>query len=102
MNLQIDMVPLPTKKANYKAEPLPKEPQGMPFPLTCVDRLDNHVTSYLMLVGEHAFGKPGGWRQQSEIVDGLNKPLRSRRQIAPISIVVAGRPERRVNVLCGQ
>jgi hypothetical protein len=74
-NFNIDTRPLPTKKVVTESGDLAMEPHGIPYPYPCEYSLAVHHVSYLMLVGNHAFGKPQGWRTQAEIVDGLDSTI---------------------------
>ncbi|WP_231742246.1 DUF1559 family PulG-like putative transporter [Stieleria varia] len=74
-NISIDTRPLPTKDFPPDGGPPPEEPHGMPYAYQCIDESNAHHTAFLMLVGVHAFGKPGGWRRSDEIVDGLETTL---------------------------
>ena len=69
-NITLDSRPLSVKDGG------PDRPHGMPFPYKCSQDTDSRsMTSFLMLVGEHAFGKPGGYRQRDEITDSLDCTL---------------------------
>ena len=69
-NITLDSRPLPVKDGG------PDRPHGMPFPYECSQDADSQsMTSFLMFVGENAFGKPGGYRQRDEITDSLDCTL---------------------------
>lgn len=74
-NFSIDTRPLPSKKTITETGEMAMEPHGIPYPYPCEYSLDYHYASYLMLVGDDAFGKPQGWRTRSEIVDGLESTI---------------------------
>jgi len=48
---------------------------GIPYAYPCKYNLSVHGASYLMIVGDNAFGKPDGWRVSTEIVDGLDTTI---------------------------
>lgn len=70
LNITLDTRPLFSKKvaAGGSNEEPPMEVHGVPYPYLCRYDPQAHGTSCLMLVGEDAFGKPGGWRRVDEIV----------------------------------
>jgi hypothetical protein len=69
-NITLDSRPLPVKDGG------PDRPHGTPFPYECSQDADSRsMTSFLMFVGEDAFGKPGGYRQSDEITDSLDCTL---------------------------
>lgn len=69
-NITLDSRPLSEKDGG------PDRPHGMPLPYKCSQDTDSRsMTSFLMLVGEQAFGKPGGYRQRDEITDSLDCTL---------------------------
>jgi hypothetical protein len=74
-NISIDTRPLPTKEFRPDGTPPPEKPHGMPFAYQCIDDKNSHHTAFLMLVGTHAFGKPGGWRRTVDIVDGIETTI---------------------------
>lgn len=77
LNITLDTRPLFSKKVaadGSSGEP-PMEVHGSPYTYSCRYDLQGHGTSYLMLVGEDAFGKPNGWRREDEITDGLDSTL---------------------------
>jgi hypothetical protein len=74
-NISLDKRPLYTKKVLSEDGAGPMEIHGIPYAYPCRYDLQAHGTSYLMIVGENAFGKPGGWRHTDEITDGLDSTL---------------------------
>lgn len=74
-NLFLDSRPLPNKKSVDASGEIPMAVHGMPYAFSCEYHSDNHFSSYLMLVGEDAFGKPDGWRTLDEIVDGVDSTV---------------------------
>lgn len=69
-NITLDSRPLPVKDGG------PDRPHGMPFPYECSQDADSRsMTSFLMFVGENAFGNPGRYRQRDEITDSLDCTL---------------------------
>jgi hypothetical protein len=69
-NRTLDSRPLPVKDEG------PDRPHGMPYPYECpLDADAGSKTSFLMFVGDNAFGKPGGFRQLDEITDPLEVTL---------------------------
>lgn len=69
-NHTIDTRPLPVKDGG------PDRPHGMPFPYECPCVPEApRMASFLMFVGEDAFGKPGGYRRRREITDPLECTL---------------------------
>jgi hypothetical protein len=74
-NFTIDTRPLPSKRIVIETGDMAMQPHGMPYPYRCEYNFADHNASYLMLVGNNAFGKPQGWRTQSEIVDGLDSTI---------------------------
>jgi hypothetical protein len=74
-NFTIDTRPLPSRKIVTEAGNVGMEPYGIPYPYPCGYDSAAHHVSYLMLVGDNAFGKPLGWRTKAEIVDGLDSTI---------------------------
>ena len=75
-NITLDTRPLPCKKAEIDHDgKVPMEVLGIPYAYPCKYSLTVHGASYLMIVGDNAFGKPNGWRLASEIVDGLESTI---------------------------
>lgn len=69
-NITLDSRPLPVKDGG------PDRPHGMPFPYECSQNADSSsMTSFLMFVGDNAFGKPGDYRRREEIADPLESTL---------------------------
>ncbi len=69
-NITLDSRPLPVKDGG------PDRPHGMPYPYECSQGPESRSrTSFLMFVGEKAFGKPGDYRRWEEITDPLECTL---------------------------
>ncbi|WP_390631056.1 DUF1559 family PulG-like putative transporter [Roseiconus lacunae] len=68
-NITIDTRPFQSKKIVDENADVPMEVLGVPYPYPCTHSDDAHFASYLMLVGDNAFGKPNGWRSDSEVLD---------------------------------
>jgi len=69
-NITLDMRLLQNKKDDVSMSV-----HGIPYAYPCKYNLDVHGASYLMIVGDNAFGKPDGWRVSTEIVDGLETTI---------------------------
>ena len=73
-NITLDTRPLPSGKLAIHYEGRVGV-HGIPYAYPCKYSLMVHGASYLMIVGDNAFGKPDGWRVSSEIVDGLETTI---------------------------
>ncbi len=75
-NITLDTRLLPSKKSEISRDgKRPMDVHGIPYAYPCKYALTVHDASYLMIVGDSAFGKPNGWRLASEIVDGLESTI---------------------------
>lgn len=75
-NITLDTRPLRNKKSAIDRDgDVAIAVHGIPYAYPCKYNLTVHGASYLMIVGDNAFGKPKGWRASFEIVDGLDSTI---------------------------
>ena len=75
-NITLDTRSLRSKKSEIQnGDGVSMSVHGIPYAYPCKYDLTVHNASYLMIVGNNAFGKPEGWRVPSEIVDGMESTI---------------------------